>query len=137
MAGYQGPDDYTRARAQIPDASLAEGIRVAMVAVWWWFDAWWPERRATASKYDRKRAEMIQDARDVVTAKGASANVDELVRIGSPLLGEFWPKSSEPEASLAAAIDGLRDALLFRVQSVHRARDDVARWDGKKVLRTM
>ncbi|GAA1380957.1 hypothetical protein [Catellatospora chokoriensis] len=137
LRGYDGPNQYTRARAQITDEQLAEGIRDALIAVWWWFDAWWPDERDTANKYSRKLAQMIQDTRDTITARGAAATVDEFVAASVPLLGEAWPSRPSSAAGLSAAIDSLRDAALLRVTSVRRARGEVDRWDGKRVLRTL
>ncbi|MEU7820164.1 hypothetical protein [Catellatospora sp. NPDC049133] len=134
--GYEGPNEYTRAQAQITDDQLAEGIRVAFIAVWWWFDSWWLDERPTANQYSHKRAEMIRETRDFFVARGAAASLHELLDASQPLLGEHWSSSSTSEKGLAAAIDALRDATLIRVNSVRRAREEVARWDGQRMLRT-
>ncbi|GAA1423053.1 hypothetical protein [Catellatospora coxensis] len=134
--GYDGPSEYARARAQTTDEQLAEGIRVAFIAVWWWFDSWWLDERPTANQYSYKRAELIRESRDSLAARGVTASLRELMDASQPLLGEYWSSCSPAERGLTAAIDALRDASLIRVTSVRRAREEVARWDDQRVLRT-
>jgi hypothetical protein len=120
------PDQSVRELAAIPDERLADDVRSAMIAVGYWFDAWWAATKPHASPIQQQRADKLETARHQFVALGPGATMEQFYEVVHPLLGEFLETRQ-----LRAAVDLVRDVIMHRWPLIKYAREAVSSWDDQ------
>lgn len=134
---YTGPDEHTRRLASVPDARILLDLRNDIIAIAWTHDDVWQRASSRAERYDKMRAEMVENLVHHLRELGANATIDAINGASKPLLGAFISTGlTEPEHDFHAAVEVLRHDLMHRLIHIRSARDEVAQWDSPRVRST-
>jgi hypothetical protein len=118
------PEASIRALANVTDDRLIHDLRSAVIAVGYWYDAWWAAAHKTATPLQHRRAATIGTMRQNVALLGRDASLAKLADATRPLLCEFYETEQ-----LRAAAGLVRDVVMHRWPMITYARKFVSAWD--------